>query len=247
MQIKISIVSVGIDSPEWAELFIKSIWKFTTISHEIIIIDNNSLSENLIWLRGQQDIRLIENEINRGHGGAMDQAVLLARGEYVCIFDIDSHVQRKNWDRDLLSVYNRNKKIRLIGCVGPEHKPLHPPLFFFKKQFILDNCLSFLHIPGITSDTAQKIYWDIKALGFKIVRLSPSKKIYNCKGDQFWLEERPTFWHGWYGTRFCHNHPIRRKKTIDGRHIEDFLANLKRLFNEPGVKEIMAYRKRKRA
>jgi len=244
MEIDLSIIAVGIDSPEWAELLIKSIRKFTTLSHEILIIDNNSLSQNLCWLRKQTDIRLIENEINRGHGAAMDQATLLARGKYCCVLDIDSHIQRKGWETDLLNLYKENRKTRLIGCTGPEHKPLHPPLFFYNRQFVLDNCISFLHIPGISTDTAQKAYWDIKALGFKVVRLSPSKKIYNCKGDQFWLNEKATFWHSWYGTRFCHNHPIKRRRSVDGRRIEEFLANQKRLFREQRVKNIMNHRQR---
>ena len=240
-KIIISIVSAGVDSPEWAELLIKSIRKYTTLPHEIIIIDNGSLPENLTWLRAQKDIRLIENGHNEGHGGAMDHGTILAKGKYVCVLDIDSHVQSEGWDKALVDLYNSNGRSRLIGCVGPDHKPLHPPLFFFEKQFILKHGISFRHIPNVSTDTAQKAYWDIKALGFEVVRLPKGAKVYGCVGDEIWLGEQLLCYHSWYGSRFCHNNPAKRKTELDGYSIEDFLANQAKLFTEPQVREILAF------
>jgi len=236
----LSIISANVDSPEWVKLLVKSIRKFTTdMEHEIIIVDNNSMSQNLSWLKEQGDIKLVLLDKNYGHGEAIDLGTGHARHEFICALDVDAHVQREGWANDLIDLYNESKKIKFIGCKGPEHKPLKPPLFFYEKSFIVDNALSFKHIPGISSDTAQKLYHDIVNLGFSVERISPGCKIYKCYGDEFYVDEKPTFYHHWYGTRFCENRPERKKEELDGYRIEDYLANKAKLFEEPLVKEIL--------
>ena len=76
---ELSIITANIDSPEWAELLIKSIRKFTFIEYEIIIIDNGSLPKNLKWLEKQKDISLIKLSSNIGHGNAMDLGTLISK------------------------------------------------------------------------------------------------------------------------------------------------------------------------
>ena len=120
----LTIAAANVDSPEWAELLVKSIRKFTAPgTYEIIIVDNGSLERNLGWLRQQSDIRLIENKENLWHGRAMDQAVEAAAGQYICVLDIDAHVQRVGWEDDLLALYHADPLTRLIGCIGPEKLP----------------------------------------------------------------------------------------------------------------------------
>ena len=55
----LSIISAAVDSPEFTELLVQSIRRFTTQSYEIIIVDNGSLAENLEWVKAQDDVRLI--------------------------------------------------------------------------------------------------------------------------------------------------------------------------------------------
>ena len=236
----VSIISAAVDSPEWGELLVKSVRKFTSVNHEIIIIDNGSLPENLEWLEKQKDVNLIKLSKNIGHGGAMDLGTELAESEYVCFLDIDSHIQRKGWDDDLLELYNSDPLIRLIGVIGPEHKPLHPPLFFYKRNFISENNISFKYLPRLSTDTAQKAYWDILNLGFKVERLNKGTKIYNTIGDEVHLKKKSTIFHMWYGTRFCENRPERTKTQLDGYTLEEHLKNKKQLFEHPMVKEILA-------
>jgi len=236
----VSIVSASVDSPMWAKLLVKSVRKFTSVKYEIIIIDNGSLPENLEWLEKQKDINLIKLSKNIGHGGAMDLGTELAESEYVCFLDIDSHIQRKGWDDDLLELYNGDPLIRLIGVVGPEHKPLHPPLFFYKRSFIAENNISFKYLPRLSTDTAQKAYWDILNLGFKVERLQKGTKIYEeCIGDEIQLNEKQFCFHAWYGTRFNENNPSKCKSELDGYKLEDYLANKKAIFNQSLVQEIL--------
>lgn len=237
----LSIMAVQVDSPEWAELFVKSVRRFTAgMDYEIIIVDNHSLPENLVWLKTQKDVNIIFMLENKGHGRGMDIGTKLANGKYVCALDIDSHLQRKEWFEDLKAIYHSDPQIRLLGCLGPDHKPLHPPLFFYERQFIVDNAISFEHIPNVSTDSAQKAYWDILVLGYKVYRFDKGRKIYTCYGDEIWINGKPTIYHHWYGTRFCENNPQHRKEILDGYPIERYLENKKKLFSQDLVKEILA-------
>lgn len=240
---ELTVITVSLDSPRWLELFLKSVRKFSVTDPEILIIDNGSLEDNLRWIKYQNNLILHEAGKNLGHGGAMDLATQLAKTKYICFLDVDSHVMREGWDRNLIAVYETMPKVKLIGCVGPEHKPLHPPLFFYEKKFILNNKLSFRYDPTHpkSTDTAQKVYWDILALGYKVVRLKKGVKEYGCIGDEIHFGGSSLIYHHWYGTRFCENNPEKKKDRLDGYTLEDHLKNKKQLFDHPKVKEILAY------
>lgn len=236
---ELTVATANIDSPEWAELFIQSVRKMTCSKHEIVVIDNGSIDCNLKWLREQRDIRLVELPENFGHGAAMDLATRIALGKYMCFLDVDAHVQRIGWDTDLIALYRSDPAIRLIGCMGPEHKPLHPPLFFYEPRFIREHGISFRYFPGISTDTAQKAYWDVLSLGFKVHRLEKCQKIYDSIGDEIDICRRPSVFHMWYGTRFCENNVNRIKLELDGYSLGEHLRNKKALFDEPLVKAIL--------
>lgn len=240
---ELTIITATIDSPEWLELFIKSIRKFSVTNPEIIVIDNGSLEDNLRWIKYQKNIQLYEAKKNLGHGGALDLGTKLAKTKYTCFFDVDSHVMREGWDKELIQLYEDSPEVKLIGCIGPEHKPLHPPLFFYEKDFVLNNNLSFNYIPNHpkSTDTAQKIYWDVLGLGYKIMRLKKGEKEYGCIGDEIHLVGMPTFYHHWYGTRFCENNSEKRKEKLDGYTLEEHLKNKEQLFEHPKVKKILEY------
>ncbi len=223
----LTVICANIDSPEWLELLIKSILKYSVTDPEIIVIDNGSLEDNLRWIKYQKNIKLYEAKTNLGHGGAMDLGTQMAKTKYVCFLDVDSHIMREGWDKELIQMYENSPEIKLIGCIGPEHKPLHPPLFFYERDFIIDNKLSFNYIPSHpkSTDTAQKVYWDILDLGYKVMRLEKGTKEYGLIGDEIHLGSRSLIYHHWYGTRFCENNPERKKEQLDGYTLEDHLKN----------------------
>jgi glycosyltransferase involved in cell wall biosynthesis len=239
----LTIAAANVDSPEWVELLVKSVRKFTAPgTYEIIIVDNGSLERNLEWLKRQPDIRLIENKGNLGHGRAMDQAVEVAIGQYICVLDIDAHIQRTGWENDLVALYYADPLTRLIGCVGPAHKPLHPPLFFFERDFIRNYGLRFMFHPDgdpRSTDTAQLVYWQILDLGHKVLRLEKGTKIYpDCIGDEIWIGDKATLYHHWYGTRFREN-TDKPQLNLDGYTLRKHLENKARVFAQPLVREIL--------
>lgn len=246
----VSVVAVNCDTPDWIRLFVLSVRAFTQdVEHEIVVVDNGSLPKNKAWLKAQPDVRLIElPSIELYHGGGMDIGTRQARGQYVCILDSDAHVQRPGWARDLIALYQANPKTRLIGCVGPEHKPLHPPLFFFERDFFVEHGISWRYLPDpaipTQTDTAQQAYWDVLALGYEVVRLEKGSKHYQNTSwyDQIWLGDppAPTIAHFWMGTRFQEHNSHRTKAIIDGISLGEHLSRKAAFFSEPEIQKILA-------
>lgn len=240
----ISIVSANVSSPEWAELLIKSIRKYTITPHEIIIIDNNSVPETLSWLEVQEDVRLVRFYANLRHGGSLDVGARLAKAPLVCFLDIDSHVQRIGWDIDLITLYGSDLKNKLIGVKGPDSHPLIAPLFLFEKKFVVNQWITFEYRPGDPAgDTAQQAFIDIQAKGYKVIRLEPGKPVYDCEGDEVYLAGLPTFYHHGNGTRYNEHNPEILKPILGGVTIEEHLKSKERLFSQPEVREILRCQK----
>jgi len=144
-----------------------------------------------------------------------------------------------------MALYNADEKTRLIGVVGPEHKPLHPPLFFFERDFFLGHGISWKYQPDpavpTQTDTAQQAYWDVLALGFKVVRLPKGPKFYQGINwyDQLWIYDKLLCAHFWYGSRFQESNPSRTKKILDGITLEEHLKRKAEFMAEPLVKSIL--------
>ena len=214
----LSIATANYGSPLWIELFIKSVRRFTTIEHELVVIDNGSGPGDLVWLRAQRDIRLIENPDNSGlSGGAMDQITELADGRYICFMDSDAHFQREGWENDVLALYHKDPQTRLVCKEGPISigRPVHPPLFFYERDFFREHGLSFRYQKGVphSTDVAQKVYWDILDLGYKVELFKRGDHIYGpavagidgqLGGNEIWFGGKPTIYHHFYGSRLRH-------------------------------------------
>ncbi|MDP8243687.1 MAG: glycosyltransferase family 2 protein [Candidatus Hinthialibacter antarcticus] len=69
---------------------IESLRRQAYLNLEIIIIDNGSTDESLLWLRQQPDIQLIENSTNVGACRARNQGIQRANAEYVLFMDSDA-------------------------------------------------------------------------------------------------------------------------------------------------------------
>jgi glycosyltransferase involved in cell wall biosynthesis len=245
----LTVAAVNCDAPDWIRLFVQSVRKFTAdVPHEILVVDNGSLDVNLTWLRAQTDVRLLElPTIELYHGGGMNIATQAARGKYVCIMDSDAHFQSPGWATDLIALYHADPKTRLVGVVGPGHKPLHPPLFFFERAFAAGCGIDWRYRPDpdvpTQTDTAQQVYWDVLELGYNVVRLPKGPKVYQSTSwyDQLWIGNpaRPFCAHFWSGSRFQEANPKRTKQILDGVSLADHLARKAAFMAEPEVMSIL--------
>ena len=74
-----SIVIINYNTLEYTRLCIESIRQLTPAgSYELIVVDNASRDGSLEWLRQQQDVRLIENQVNNGFPAGCNQGMAVA-------------------------------------------------------------------------------------------------------------------------------------------------------------------------
>jgi len=82
---------------------------------EVLFVDNGSTDGSREWLAEQDDVRLIANDENLGAPRARNQALELARGEWIVFMDNDVIVT-PNW----LSRLRRHAEVDpFAACVGP--------------------------------------------------------------------------------------------------------------------------------
>ena len=87
-----------------------------TIEAEIIVVDNNSSDESCKMIKEQfAHIKLIENNKNVGFAIANNQAVKIAKGEYVCILNPDTVVAEDTFTK-ILKFAKTQENLGIIGC-----------------------------------------------------------------------------------------------------------------------------------
>lgn len=225
----ITIGSVNWHSQDWAELLVDSIKKYTSEEYEILIYDN---SNNLSPINGA---RIVSSDANIGHGSGLDALVKEAKGKYFLALDIDAHVFRKDWDKDLIELYESDEKNRLVAAQGGVLKPFRPAVMFFEPAFFLNKGYTFKAIPvpcdkgHFTLDVGVTFGFRVLHDGYKVQFLPWCKTEYkDTWGEEYELKGKRTFYHNWYGTRF------HERNEIDGRKKEDMLRLKANLFKQYG-------------
>jgi glycosyltransferase involved in cell wall biosynthesis len=241
----ISILSVNWNALKWMELLVKSVRKFSTSGHEFIIVDNQSEDGSAEWLAEQGDIKSIRLSRNAGHGSGLDLALERATGRYCLALDIDSHLQRPHWEKDLISLFEEgNPRLRLIAAKGGDPgaevnaKPIHACFMFFGREFFIDNGLSFVARDGY--DVGRKIYYDIARLGYETMRVQAGyepngRKFYpGAYGDDYYISGHPTVYHNWYASRM-----YKARERVDSYEKAKFEEDKNKLFDQPFIRKIL--------
>ncbi len=98
----ISIIIVNWNTRELLQSCLESIYKtIRNISYEIIVVDNASRDESVAMVREKYpEVRLIQNEENRGFGAANNQAMRIMTGRYALLLNSDT-VLTENAVREL--------------------------------------------------------------------------------------------------------------------------------------------------
>ena len=100
---KISVIILNYNVRYFLEQCILSVQRsLNNFDAEIIVIDNNSTDDSCQMVKDQfPEIILIENKENVGFSKANNQAVRVARGEYVCILNPDTAVAENTFAKCL--------------------------------------------------------------------------------------------------------------------------------------------------
>lgn len=113
---KLSVVILNYNVRFFLEQCIRSVQKaIKTLDAEIIIIDNDSTDDSCEMVRTIfPQHTLIENKVNVGFSKANNQAVSIARGEYICILNPDTAVPEDTF----VEALRYSESIPNIGALG---------------------------------------------------------------------------------------------------------------------------------
>ena len=140
--IDLSISLVSFNTRDLLRQCINSIVKSThTISYEIIVVDNNSADNSAIMVEEEfPAITLVKNKENVFFACAHNQAIRLAKGEYICMLNPDTIILENTFEI-LLNKIKSNAEIGAIGCkLLSEKNEIQETVY---KKSTLANFLSF--------------------------------------------------------------------------------------------------------
>lgn len=90
----VSVVMVTYGAREWVERALAALRANTPPVYQLVLVDNASPDGTGRWLaRHVEGATLCCNEVNVGFGPGVNQAVLAARGHYVCLLNSDAMVE----------------------------------------------------------------------------------------------------------------------------------------------------------
>lgn len=109
------IILISFNAHQYTSLCIESIRKYTDFPYRLIVVDNKSNNETVRFLRClDKDITVVFNDKNFGFGYANNQALEIAKSEYVCFLNTDT-VVTTGWLIRLIKILNDNN----ASMVGP--------------------------------------------------------------------------------------------------------------------------------
>ena len=127
---KLSIITLSYDSLDYTKAFVKSIRKNTTLSYELIIVDNGSEPDTQKWVEENSDQSIIFQE-NQGFSKGFNEGVKLAQGKYVMMANNDTEFP-PNWDKKLVDIIENNPSAGQFGCADQK-----PPRMLEVRRFLL--------------------------------------------------------------------------------------------------------------
>ena len=135
---KATICIVQYKTLDFTRLCLRSIRKFTSYPHQVLVIDNDSNDESLEYLRGLKWIKLIERKPKpdepRGgysHAAALDLGLANCNTEYFVSLHSDVFVKQSGWLGDLINYFENNEQ---VACVGTGKIELQHPWRIWLKQ-----------------------------------------------------------------------------------------------------------------
>lgn len=114
---KLSVVILNYNVRYFLEACIRSVEAAVAgMNAEIIVVDNNSPDDSCDMMRNTfPNIQLIANNENVGFAKANNQAVKVAKGEYICILNPDTIVAEDTFTQ-LLKFAESTENVGSIGC-----------------------------------------------------------------------------------------------------------------------------------
>ncbi len=160
----LSIIIVNFNAVKILKNCLDSIQQNTTVSHEIILIDNHSIDGSVAFIRDNYPkIKFIENQENLGFSRANNQGLEIAQGDYVLFLNNDTELLPDSLER-LLQFLQENPE---VGAVGPQL--LYPDNSFQLSTGLFPSIWNEWKMKNIVKklDAGDKIFQNELALQFQ--------------------------------------------------------------------------------
>lgn len=159
----VSIVIVSYNTRRLLDECIQSVRRQTSVSHEIIVVDNASSDDSCAMIRTKHpNVRLIENRENAGFAKANNQGFALAQGRYFFMLNPDTVILDHAIDQ-LVQFMDENRN---VGICGPRNVSPDGTL-----QYSCD------HFPSI---------WNTFCSYANLINRYPKSKIFGRQGMRYW-------------------------------------------------------------
>jgi glycosyltransferase involved in cell wall biosynthesis len=117
----VSIIVLSYNKTEYLKGFVDSVFKFTQLNFELIIIDNSSEKETIKFLESllahDNRVKVLFNSVNLGFPKGVNQGLKMATGKYIIIANNDI-VVTQGWLDSMIKLAETNKHIGLVGPVS---------------------------------------------------------------------------------------------------------------------------------
>jgi len=183
---KLSIIIVNYNVRYFLEQALLSVQKATkNLATEIFVVDNNSVDDSVRMVTEKfPDIHLIANKDNPGFSKANNQAIRLAKGEYILLLNPDTLVEEDTFDKCVAFMDNHPDAgglgVKMIDGSGnflPESKrglPTPKTAFYktfgFSKFFPKSPIFNRYHLGFLDKDKTHEV--EVLAGAFMIMRKS---------------------------------------------------------------------------
>jgi glycosyltransferase involved in cell wall biosynthesis len=221
----ISIITVNYNSYDFLGLLIESLYLFSTLPYELIVVDN---SDNRVKL-DHPNVHQYFMPTNIGHGRGLNFGVTKAyerfrNNPFLMFLDCDCHILKMKWESAFIG---KMKNHDIIGGKGPASKPIRPACIFMKKELGQYDWSDTLGYAGNRStpggyDVAIKAYYKIMADNLRIGFLTSKKSEYNTvNGEEWCIDDIPYVYHHWHGS-----HLKARQEDFPGQDLIEDKNNL---------------------
>jgi GT2 family glycosyltransferase len=189
--LKLTVIIVNYNVQSYLEQCLNSVIEASLNNlTEIIVVDNNSADDSVKMLKEKfPQVYLIENEANKGFSVANNQAIKVAKGEYLLLLNPDTVVEEDTFEK-IISFMDAHldagalgvKMLNGEGVFLPESKRGLPtlPVAFYKlsglsKLFPTSQLFGKYHLGFLDENKTHQV--DVLAGAFMLIRKSILDKV----------------------------------------------------------------------
>jgi len=200
---KLSIIIVNYNVKYFIEQCLYSVLNaIKNIETEIFVVDNNSVDGSVAMIREKfPQIHLIENKKNTGFSYANNQAIKLAKGQYILLLNPDTVVEEDTFEKTIAFMDKQTDAgglgVKMIDGKGnflPESKRALPTpmvafykIFGFSKLFPKSKKFGRYHLGFLNKDEIHEV--EVLSGAFMLLRAETINKIGMLDEDYFMYGE----------------------------------------------------------